>query len=337
MSFLHLRKVFRAAPASGTCILLYHRVAEEAVDPCALCVAPKHLAEHLQAIRDLNLPVRPLSQVLSRKRGARAAVALTFDDGYLDSLICAKPILERFGAPATFFVTTGAYGRTREFWWDELERMVLLSRTLASSLTLNVNGAAHTWKLGDGRFGNHLPPDHSVNWRVWEPARNERQRLYGSLHALLAGLPFCDQEDCLDQLRRWAGADEAPRNNRLCISLGQIADLAAGNLFEIGAHTVNHPRLAALHPAHQRDEILENRACLEEIVGHRVEAFAYPYGGPTDFTSHTEAIVRDSGFARACVGTNGIASSSSPTFRLPRYRVENCNGDRFSEYLRSFS
>ena len=57
-----------------------------------------------------------------------ARVAVTFDDGYLDNVVAALPILERHEIPATIFVIGNAVGRTREFWWDALERAILAPR-----------------------------------------------------------------------------------------------------------------------------------------------------------------------------------------------------------------
>ena len=56
------------------------------------------------------------------------AVAVTFDDGYVDNLCEAKPRLEAEGVPATIFVATGALGQRTEYWWDELARLILLRR-----------------------------------------------------------------------------------------------------------------------------------------------------------------------------------------------------------------
>ena len=52
-------------------------------------------------------------------------MAITFDDGYVDNLTTASPILTSLNLPATFFVTTGHTGRAQEFWWDELHRVLL--------------------------------------------------------------------------------------------------------------------------------------------------------------------------------------------------------------------
>ena len=41
-------------------------------------------------------------------------MALTFDDGYVDTAVHALPILERHGAPFTLYVTTGFADRRRE-------------------------------------------------------------------------------------------------------------------------------------------------------------------------------------------------------------------------------
>ena len=54
------------------------------------------------------------------------AVAITIDDGYLDNLQYAVPILEELEIPATIFVSTGTMEQDRELWWDELESLLLV-------------------------------------------------------------------------------------------------------------------------------------------------------------------------------------------------------------------
>ena len=46
-------------------------------------------------------------------------LAITFDDGYLDNVRTAAPILERRRLPACFFIATGFIGSERVPWWDE--------------------------------------------------------------------------------------------------------------------------------------------------------------------------------------------------------------------------
>jgi peptidoglycan/xylan/chitin deacetylase (PgdA/CDA1 family) len=53
---------------------------------------------------------------------------------------------------------------------------------------------------------------------------------------------------------------------------------AEGGLVEVGAHILTHSVLSTLPAATQRDEILESKACLEEIPGQPVTSFSYPYG-----------------------------------------------------------
>jgi peptidoglycan/xylan/chitin deacetylase (PgdA/CDA1 family) len=48
-------------------------------------------------------------------------VLLTFDDGYYNN-IRALPVLEEFGARATFFISTGYIKKHRSFWWDAVHR-----------------------------------------------------------------------------------------------------------------------------------------------------------------------------------------------------------------------
>ena len=100
------------------------------------------------------------------------AVAVTFDDGYRDNLVHAKPVLARYGVPATLFLATGFIDQDAPFWWDELASMILASTQAAHDRQVL---AGETVNLDWGE------PDHSDmtgEWRAWNEPRTPRQRAY---------------------------------------------------------------------------------------------------------------------------------------------------------------
>ena len=141
-------------------ILLYHRVALPGADPWALCVSPEHFSEHMEVLRRIASPCT-LSELV-RAHAANSipenAVAVTFDDGYLDNLTNARPILEEHDVPATIFVCSSAVGRRQEFWWDQLERALLQSpEKLPERLELDIDGKRMTWSLRGRRQARRRP------------------------------------------------------------------------------------------------------------------------------------------------------------------------------------
>src|SRR5215212_5224770 len=134
-----------------TLILLYHRVAKLHSDLWSLAVTPEHFAEHLEVLRQYAHPIRlqHLPQALSDGNIPNRSVVVTFDDGYADNLHSAKPLLKRYDIPATFFLTTGYVGKEREFWWHELERLLLQPGTLPGRLRLKIDGNIYRWELGE--------------------------------------------------------------------------------------------------------------------------------------------------------------------------------------------
>ena len=65
---------------------------------------------------------------------------------------------------------------------------------------------------------------------------------------------------------------------------------------EIGAHTVNHPRLRCLSDKELQDEITGSKNRIEEKLGKRIHTFCYPNGTPDDYDTRVAAAVEDAGF-----------------------------------------
>lgn len=113
--------------ARGPVVLLYHRIAEERHDPFGLCVSPANFAAQLDLLAADHEPVS-LGELVARVRAGEATrreVAITFDDGYVDNLEVALPLLQRRGIPATFFISSGQVLSGRGFWWDDLAAALL--------------------------------------------------------------------------------------------------------------------------------------------------------------------------------------------------------------------
>ena len=88
---------------------------------------------------------------------------------------------------------------------------------------------------------------------------------------------------------------------------------------EVGGHTVAHPHLRHLSWESQRDEVADNKAFLESVVGHPIRCFAYPYG---ESTAETVRIVRETGFDGAVLA--GRITPPNPIvdpYHLPRIPV----------------
>ncbi|HZO87541.1 MAG TPA: polysaccharide deacetylase family protein [Chthonomonadaceae bacterium] len=323
--------------APGTLILRYHRVTDLPCDPYEQAVTPSHFAEHLEVLRKecCPLPLQDLLQAVQQGRVPRRAVAVTLDDGYADNLHNAKPLLERYAIPATVFVATGNLGTRREFWWDELERLLLHPGSLPPTLCLKARGRRYQWDLGaSADFG--AEDWHGYRrWRMFatEETPGPRPRLMRDLHALLRALPDAAQQEILQQVRDWAGVDATGRETHRALTPAELIRLADGGLVEIGGHTVTHPALPALLAQAQRDEIQQGKARLEEILGCPVVSFAYPQG---DYGPETIAAVREAGFRCACTTCAEAVRRPCDPYLLPRVWPRDWDGDTFARHIRNW-
>ena len=316
-------------------ILLYHRILDYETDPQLLCVTPENFEKHLLIIKEFYNPVSmaDLGRQIRSGKIINKSVTITFDDGYADNLYFAKPILEKYNIPATVFITTGMVGVKKEFWWDELERLLLLPESLPESLTLNINNKIHSWKMksdGDNNFdsGHH---------RKWDVTMNETPTLhhkaYRELCNLLRPLNHSLRQKLLDEIAEWSELNEKFRQDYLVMTEDEICTLTEDGLIDVGGHTQTHPVLSSLPYQDQKKEIEENKRILDSILDRNVTGFSYPYGSRSDYTDESISLIKEAGFKCACSNFEGKVNSKADLFQLPRFLVRNWNREEFTRRL----
>jgi peptidoglycan/xylan/chitin deacetylase (PgdA/CDA1 family) len=320
-------------------ILAYHRVAELEFDPQLLAVAPKHFAEQLQVLRDAYRPMALQDWVVSLQRGTLPprAVAVTFDDGYADNLFNAKPILETYNVPATVFITAGRVGYSEEFWWDQLERLLLSPGDLPEEIDLDVNGTIMEIRLAETSQNTAGDRELHHSWNILQPDDPTlRHRAYRLLCKLFKTMDEDVRGGNLERMFSYSGCSRQARPTHRTLSELEVKNLAKGELVEVGAHTVTHPMLAKLSSEEQKAEILASKQILEDLLGRRVASFAYPYGTDTSYTADTVSIVREAGFGQACSNFSGRVWRLTDQYQLPRNVVRDWSGDEFARWLESW-
>lgn len=316
-------------------ILAYHRVTELPSDPQLLCVRPRHFAEHLEVLRSLAQTVLPCG-LLAGSRTGKPLVALTFDDGYADVLEQALPLLQWYQVPATVFVVTGDAGRTREFWWDELERLLLSPGAFPRILYLKIGVTELCWDLDGAAVYTPADCARFHDWNINQPPPTSRHALYLELYRRLRPLAESARNAVLDELWRLRDAAPLMRPTHRALLAGELCQLAASGLVDVGAHTVSHPLLRELSPVELEQEIGGSRRALEQILKRPVTAFAYPYGGRHDYNAAAVAAVREAGFTYACSTQPGRIGPDTAPLELPRLIVRDWDGKTFRRRLRSY-
>ena len=293
-------------------VLIYHRVTTLSSDPQLLAVSPDNFLNQMLYIKD-NFPLLRFEDDWSKLK--EPSVVITFDDGYADNVREALPILEKTGVPATFFVSTGGLGSDHEFWWDELERIILEGKEFPD-----------TFELRDARFN-----------RSW-PTRNkmERSAFYQDIHPLIKQINVVRRENWFCQLRDWAATVEEGRATHRVMTINELQKLAASGLATIGAHTVSHTPLATLSSAEQLREIVESKTQLEELTGRDITVFSYPFGGKSDYSLETVRLCRKAGFVRAGSNFPGQVHRWTGLHQIPRNLVRNWPVEMFQLKIKEF-
>lgn len=220
------------------------------------------------------------------------AVALTFDDGYLDHATVAAPLLEAAGLQATFFLTEGFLSGDVPAWWEEVGWAFAHART-----------AELQWE--DRTFDTSSVPArraaaHAVSDMLKTVDSGRRRAAVAELSERLASVGSTSKRQFMD----WDDAKQLLRRGQ-----------------DVGAHTREHPILSLESPSAQARELIETRRRLSNNLDQPIDVLAYPNGQARDYSPLTLQLAREAGYEFAVTTRPGLARAHTPPLEVPRVQL----------------
>ena len=105
------------------------------------------------------------------------------------------------------------------------------------------------------------------------------------------------------------------------VSWQQLIEASKAGL-TIGSHAWSHESLGRMPAAQVRQQAERSREMLEQRLGTKVTAFAYPFGTRSDYGPAVAAILADCGYECAFTSQHGPIVRGSDPFELPRIKIE---------------
>ncbi len=282
-------------------ILMYHAVVDTPLPVPDWCfLAAGEFRRQLEVVRSIAdvVPLDAVRDGALDMPGDRPLVAITFDDGFMNTGTIALPHLEALEMPATVYLTTGLLGTRDTPWFSRLHHA--LSRTERRRIT---------W--GGQRLELDGPSD--------------RERASRTLQARLKSLPGPQLASEVRRLVAQLGIDPdlpiAPDSPHAMLDRAMLEGMLATGLITFGAHTVTHPILGLLPIEAQRREIADSLAGVGAITGHPTRHFAFPNGRYRDYSGETLAILAAHGVEVCVTAEEGLNTSDTSPLELYRHRI----------------
>jgi peptidoglycan/xylan/chitin deacetylase (PgdA/CDA1 family) len=223
----------------------------------------------------------------------RIAIALTFDDGWVDNARYAQRTLALHSMPAAVFLCPEKMGKSLPFWPERLLAFLRAATRLRREREFLV--VIKEWaQLPEVKAT--AGPDELVEV-VKQFSPRQRNLLFERLEQL-GFAKNLDNSAATDSTMSWEDA------RRLSES---------GFLF--GSHTLHHEILTQIPLEETYEQLIESRTRLNLEIGRRCFAFAYPNG---DWSPEIRERTVSAGYAMAFANKPGVWTAQTDLFTVPR-------------------
>jgi len=158
----------------------------------------------------------------------------------------------------------------------------------------------------------------------------EVHSLWWQLVKILSPLDLAARRTLLEEIRRQLSLPEnwkttylqnqAGSSRFMVLNREELTRLTTMGM-TIGAHSLSHSVLASLSREAAWKEIAESRERLEQALGCKVWAFAYPFGGTVCVSQRDVKMAEQAGFSCAFLNVGGGFGAETVRFALPRVHV----------------
>ena len=230
-----------------------------------------------------------IRQLAKRRPIRRGTVAVTFDDGYLNNLRVAAPILAKYSLPATLYLATAYVAAGQNQWID-----TLYSAFRARS-QLRLNRSALGWgdcQLSDVSVGESAY--RAIASRLIECLPAQRQAVLSEIDAQLAPTIYPP---------------------RLTMNWDEVRELRERfpNV-TLGVHTANHLDLSTHSEQCDREMELSIAQVLAE-TGDRPQHLAFPYNR---YNAHSQEQVAAHLRSAVAMTADPVVRATTPRYAIPR-------------------
>jgi peptidoglycan/xylan/chitin deacetylase (PgdA/CDA1 family) len=121
----------------------------------------------------------------------------------------------------------------------------------------------------------------------------------------------------IGQTNRWDAPYRVCREKKL-MDARQLDQLRQSALVDFGSHSVDHKRMSSLPVAAMRQQAVDSKRMLENLLSKTVTMFSYPFGQFDDFSNQTDRVLAEAGYELAVTTIWGTRNGAKNLFRLRR-------------------
>lgn len=243
-------------------LVMYHGIDTRGGNPFNGRHTPvAYFEKHIQFLTR-HYRVVPLTTYFNECASATNLCAITFDDGYVNNLTNALPVLEKYKCPATFYITGMNEIGCNILWADYVN---IANKLCNKPVTLD--GEQFVNK-GSGYVSAERGTTLMDVVKNEKPQYAFKEKIYAAFDSLLN---FKNEEKYFEYWKLMT--DE------------QIRQMAKSNYAVIGSHGYYHNNLGNVATADACAELAASKKYLENLIQKQVTSIGYPDGSYSDEVS----------------------------------------------------
>lgn len=262
----------------------------------SIAVSPKEFESQIRYLSKRYNIISLEKLVDSIKCGCipKNSLVITFDDGYRDNYIHAYPILKKYKATATIYLTANCIDTKEIVWMHKV--LYMLQRTPIKMV--EINGEVHQLENRDDVL--------------------KASRMIGGIIKRINSIK--ERDEFLIELSKRLQIDIEGIDN-LMLRWEDVLTMRRDG-FSFGGHTLTHPNLPSLFREEMKKEIEGSKRVIEESLGEAVTLFSYPNGGAVShYDEVVKQVVKECGYTNATTSNSGVVDKKSDLYAIPRRGV----------------